>query len=41
MDLIGTAARIGMPDGGMTHGTTLGFTAGIVRGDGIILGIGR
>ena len=34
---IGTAVRIGMPAGGTTHG----FTAGIVRGVGITLGIGR
>ena len=38
---IGTAVRIGMPAGGMTHGTIRGFTDGIVRGAGITLGIGR
>ena len=39
-DLIGTAVLIGMRGYGMTRGTTLGFTVGQGRGDGIILPIG-
>ena len=41
MARIGMDVRTGMPDGGTTRGMILGSMVGIVRGDGIIHGIGR
>lgn len=38
---IGMEVRTGMQAGGTTRGMTLGSMVGIVRGDGIIHGIGR